>query len=287
LRSGHEDVGEVNLGGGVVAPAKSVKPFRLTLIIGLVGLRAQADTILPPPITVAHCVVDQNSLDGPTGCALNDPGSASASLTLSPFVDLTAEATSPPNDGVIHGAAAAASLTYSFEIIGGNSGDLVPLLIATSLSTFGSDTTHGVGFAELFVHTSAGGDSFVAVCSDGTCGTTASSFSGTLSTRARSGDVSNTLTLQVQASTGDSLSAQSASASADPFIFIDPSFASASLYSIVVSAGVGNALPSPTTVPEPAPAALFGLGILFCAAARKLGGQRRNAWGIARERSAG
>ena len=125
-------------------------------------------------------MVDSTTLDDPTSCALNHPGSAFAALMLFPFVSLTAQAASPPNDGVIHGAAATAVLTYSFEVIGGNPGDIVPVLITTSLSTIGTDLSHGIGFAEMSVHTSAAGDSFVAVCSDGTCGTTASSFSGTL-----------------------------------------------------------------------------------------------------------
>jgi hypothetical protein len=69
----------------------------------------------------------------------------------------------------------------------------------------------------------------MAVCSDGTCGTTARSFSGTLNTRARSGDL-NELSLRVQvAVVGNTLFAESASASADPFIFVDPAFPDASL----------------------------------------------------------
>ena len=54
----------------------------------------------------------------------------------------------------------------------------------------------------------------------------------------------------VQASVvGNSLHSESASASADPFIFVDPAFSNASLYSIVVSPGVGNA--GALAVPEP------------------------------------
>jgi len=101
------------------------------------------------------------------------------------------------------------------------------------------------------------------VCSDATCGTTASSFFVTLSTRARSGDAANTLSLQVSASTGDSLSAESASASADPFISIDPSFPTAALYSVLVSPGVGNAVPEPTS------AMLVSLGMLANAVFRR------------------
>ena len=250
--------------------------FRLVLLSGLVALRAPASTLLPPATTLGDCAVDSLRVLSPSSCALNLAGTASASLTLSPFVSLTAEAASPPNGGVIHGASASAVVTYSFEVIGGNPSDIVPVLIATSLSSLGSDPTHGIGFAELSVHTGAAGDSFVAVCSNATCGTTASSFSGTLRTRARSGDTSNELTLQVQASTGDSLLATSASASADPFIFIDPSFPGASLYSIAVSPGVGNA--EITAAPEPGTMGLLlGAAALLAAVRRRRTTARRVA----------
>jgi len=177
---------------------------------------------------------------------------------------LVAQASSPPNDqNGVHGAGTSAHLTYSFQVIGGNAGDIVPILIATNLFSSGTDPTHGIGFAELSVHTGAAGDSFVVVCSDASCGTTSKEFSGTLSTRARSGDLGNTLTLSVSTSTGDSLNFEAASASADPLISVDPSFAGARQYSIVVSSGVGNGLAS---VPEPRSSVLVALGglILWC-----------------------
>ena len=62
---------------------------------------------------------------------------------------------------------------------------------------------------------------------------------------------------------------QSATAFADPYIFIDPSFPNANLYSIVVSDGVNNSPFASAPAPEPASAALFALGVLFCAAARR------------------
>jgi len=233
-------------------------------LAGWIALPGRAAPILPAPTTLAHCAVDSNTLDDPTACTLGTLGSSLASLTLLPFVSLTAQAASPPNDAQgTHGSAAAAVVSYSFEVTGGNPGDIVPILIAASLTSSGSDPTHGIGQAILSVHTSAAGDSFVTVCSDGTCGTAASTFSGTLATRARSGDAGNTLSLQVQASTGDSASAESASASADPFLFVDPSFPGASLYDIEVSPGVGN-----VAVPEPASATLVVLGILVCARSR-------------------
>ena len=205
---------------------------------------------LPPAQPLAHCDIGGgNVLDDPSSCTLGTFDTAFASLTLAPFTSLVAQAEAPAALG-IHGAGATAFLTYSFQVIGGNPGDVVPLLIATSLTTTGTDPTLGIGFAALTVTTSAVGTrTLIAVCTDGTCGTTATLFSGTLNTLARSGDVDE-LFLQVQASVvGNSLHSESASASADPFIFVDPAFPTANLYSIVVSPGVGNAIAS--TVAEP------------------------------------
>jgi hypothetical protein len=68
--------------------------FRLVLLSGLVALRAPASTLLAPATTLADCAVDSSRLLSPASCALNFAGSASASLTLSPFVSLTAQADS-------------------------------------------------------------------------------------------------------------------------------------------------------------------------------------------------
>ena len=210
---------------------------------------------LPGPVSLADCSVDSTRITDPSNCVLGD---SFASVTLLPFVSLVAQASSPPIDqSGVHGAGATAQVTYSFQVIGGNSGDIVPILIATSLSSNGTDPTHGIGFAELSVHTGAAGDSFVAVCTDAACGTTSKTFSGTLSTRARSGELGNTLSLIASASTGDSLRFEAASASADPLIFVDPSSPGASQYSIVVSPGVANAL---AIVPEPHTSVLVALG---------------------------
>jgi hypothetical protein len=52
-----------------------------------------------------------------------------------------------------------------------------------------------------------------------------------------------------------------AQAFADPYIYIDPSFANAADYSIVVSAGVSNSQASPTATPEPASFALVSIAL--------------------------
>jgi hypothetical protein len=158
---------------------------------------------------------------------------------------------------------------YFFEVTGGNPGDVVPILISISLSSTGSDPSLGIGFAGLNLHTGAAGDSALAVCTD-VCA--ASSFMGTLQTRASSGDTTNELDLQVEASVGgNNVLPESASATADPFIFIDPRFAGASLYSIVVSPGVANA----SAVPEPAGGLLVIFGIAILAGFRQIGRSNR------------
>ena len=234
----------------------------LVAISGTLSISAHADTILPPPVTLAHCAVGSNVLDDPSSCTLGTTDTAFASLTLAPFVGLSAEATSPGALG-IHGAAAVTVLNYSFQVTGGNAGDIVPIMILTSLNTASvGPTDHAIGFASMTVQTSAAGTTLVAVCTDGTCGTTAKSFSGTLNTRARSGAVGDVVQLQLEASVAGTQQDEFASASADPFIFIDPSFATAGLYHIIVSPGVANAAP----VPEPATAVLIIMGGLALAA---------------------
>jgi hypothetical protein len=221
--------------------------FRTVLFLCLAAA-AWAD-VLPAPRTLVECT-DRTLIDDPSSCSMSGfDATASGSLTLSPFVSLTAEVTSGPvTDFFIPGAGVFVSAQYSFRVVGGNAGDIVPIRISTNLTSNASSFSHAYGFAEAVIHTGFG-DTSVVVCTNGTCGTTDSSFSGTFSTRAFSGELGDTVQLEIEASSGDSLFAESANASADPFLFIDPSFAGAANYRIEVSDGVGNALPLAT--PEP------------------------------------
>jgi hypothetical protein len=239
--------------------------FRGMLIICLTtGLRA---TSLPSPVTLAECT-DFGLVDDPTSCALSGrDASANGSLTLSPFVSLTASSSSGPiNQDFNPGAGVFVSAKYSFQVTGGNPGDVVPLLIATNLTSSGSSFGHAYGFAEIVIQTSFGTTSVV-VCSDGTCGTTNTSFSGTFSWSANSGESGDTVQLEVEANSGDSPLAESANASADPFLFIDPNFGGAGNYSILLSPGVANAIgpsvPEPGTFGVMAAAALAWIGSRF------------------------
>ena len=218
-------------------------------------------TSLPAPVTLAECV-DFTVTDDLFSCSVSgNDASASGSVVLSPFVSLTAESNSGPiNDFFNPGAGVFLSAKYSFQVTGGSPGDKVPIMIASGLTANGSSEGHAYGFAEVVVQTSYGTASAV-VCSNGTCGTTDTTFSGAFGFFANSGEIA-TIQLEAEASSGDSPLAESANASADPFIFVDPNFAGAANYSIEVSPGVGNGLPS--SAPEPGTLGLAGgfLGVV-------------------------
>jgi hypothetical protein len=183
-------------------------------------------------------------------------GGASASASLSPFVGIQAGAS---GFGQSNGAVAQAK--YSFEVVGGNPGDLVPVDVSFDLRTAASvngidDIGGGIADAFADINVLNHGQSILEKCAStdritrDLCGV--DFFSGSIALTAMSGDLSNQLQLRAIAGTGpdpfgDSLSA---SAFADPFIFVDPAFARAGQYSIVLSPDVGNGIASP--VPEPA-----------------------------------
>src|SRR5690349_2983468 len=107
-------------------------------VASLVAMSARADT-LPLASTLAHCVANHSFVDDPVSCSFGALDSASASLTTAPFVSMTAQAFSPPTLEP-RGAGANADVTYSFQVLGGNLGDIVPLLIATSLTTLSTES---------------------------------------------------------------------------------------------------------------------------------------------------
>lgn len=246
------------LGTNPALPSRAAVCVKVSLLLCLAAASG-ATPLLPSPSTLAECV-DVTVLDDPSSCLLaGNNALASASLTISPFVNLTAQSSSGPADQFgVYSAGALDQLNYSFQVVGGTPGDVVPILIATNLTSSASSFSHAYGFAQVLVHT-AFGTGFETVCTNGTCGTSATSFSGAFGWSAISGDI-DAISVEAEATSGDSPFAEAASASADPFIFIDPSFAGASNYSIVVSPGVGNGVP--TTTPEPGTLALAGATLI-------------------------
>jgi hypothetical protein len=217
------------------------------LLLATIGFGAKATPILPSETSVA--TVDSNN---PTN-SVTDPSfatlqGASATVSIAPFVSLQAQVTNPPGVATQN---AFSILSYYFAVVGGNPGDQVPVLAATTLFTTASAGNYG--FAEF----NFGNAPEVMVCTDGSCPN--SQFSGTVSLTATV-DQAVLVHLFIGAEFGFS-SGGSVFASADPFIFVDPSFANASDYSIIVSDGVANAA-SATPLPAALPLFATGLGAL-------------------------
>jgi hypothetical protein len=183
---------------------------------------------------------------------------ASATITLSPFAGSTAMA--------VNGAATAQQNWY-FEVIGGNPGDLVPLLISTLLET----SNVGVGTVSAATMSVIHGSSTTQIlrCSGpaANCNQPAS-FAGDVAIHTTVGTV-NRLFLNATV-TRISILDGTGFASADPWIRVNPSFPNASSYSIVLSDGVANAIPEPGTLPLVA-------GALACLATRRARSRRSSA----------
>jgi len=226
--------------------------FFLAIALTLLGLAAvpTGANALPLPQTSTFCQLsDGTSTSGPTQCA--EGGLESVVLTLAPQVTLLATFSSAPGFDTV------GSIEYDFQVIGGQSGDAVPVLVDALLSTAAAGNSFGSAGILVSV-----GSSFVqriACTNPSQC--TAASFDGTLELPMLSGQT-GTIDLTVQAASGFPV-AGPASAFADPFIRVDPAFANAGLYSVVVPEGVGN-----VPVPEPAESLLLVLGLASLACSR-------------------
>ena len=190
---------------------------------------------LPAATTATRCTVGATDIRDPLSCAVGNM--ASATLTLAPFASSTAMATN---------GSASAQQNWYFQVIGGNPGDLVPLLISTVLETSGT----GAGFlaqAQLSVVYGSSSTQVLRCTGPPANCNQASSFAGDVAITVQSGAV-NRLFLNATISK-ISIAEGTGFASADPLIRVDPSFASAANYSIVLSDGVANAIPEPGTLP--------------------------------------
>ena len=231
----------------------------LSILAGwAVAAAVPATADLPNPSTFVQCFAAGNNSFHSTECNEGGfpgvPPSAMALSTLSPYPSASAEVTVPSIS--VLGAGADANTTYWFEVQGGNAGDTVPLVFDFSLSV--SATPESSALARLIIWTSALETPHVEelICNPQVCGE--STLSDSVNVEAKSGANLNSVTLYALAQavvTG--VSNESARAYADPYIYVDPAFPDAGLYSIVVSPGIGN-----VPVPEPAnpwlAAAAFG-----------------------------
>jgi hypothetical protein len=240
-----------------MGPAAMAVAGAVSLATGIFATPAMADTVLPSYTIGGGCTAGPDFISPAPFCSQTLAGGADSllyNLTPVPSLFVTATAIEDPLSDLAYSAIL--SLSYSFEVVGGKAGDVVPLLIATDLFT--SDAGYANAYASISVTTSL--DSVSALyCSvePASVPCAAASFSGTISAAATSGTVDN-LTLLVEA--GAALpndGVTKATASADPLIYVDPTFVGAASYEILVSPGIGNA-----AVATPEPSALLLIFVL-------------------------
>jgi len=238
-----------------MGPAAMAVAGGALLATGIFVTPAMADPVLPSYTAGGGCTAGPDFVSPAPFCSQALAGGADSllyNLTPVPSLSVTATAVEDPLSDLAYSAML--SLSYSFEVVGGKAGDIVPLLIATGLFT--SDTGYADAYASIGVTTSLDSESALYCSVDpASVPCAATSFSGTISAAATSGTV-DTLTLLVEAgavlgNNGVTTYPSSASASADPLIYVDPSFAEAATYEILVSPGIGNAgaaTPEPSTL---------------------------------------
>jgi hypothetical protein len=224
---------------------------------------AMADPVLPDYTAGGGCTAGPDVLSPAPFCSQTLAGGSDSleyNLTPVPSLSATASAVDDPLSNL--GYFAILSVSYSFEVVGGKPGDVVPLLIATDLTT--SDTGNANAFATIGVTTNFASETET-YCSIGGAGDpcVSSNFSGTIAVTTTPGQVDQVY-LEVEAGAalgndGITTFPSAAFASADPFIYVDPSFAGAANYEILVSPGIGN---SNSAVATPEPSALPFLFVL-------------------------
>jgi hypothetical protein len=174
---------------------------------------------------------------------------------LSGFPDAMSQTSVHGNKDAASGADA--FLTYYFTVAGSTFGQTIPIDISGSLSA--SATTGPAdsvsALAAISVTTALNGDGVEVQAASN--GNGSASSSPVLHVDYYGGDqYQNYVILHTYASGYGGF----ATALADPYIYIDPSFTNASNYSIVVSQGIGNS-PASATAPEPASFVLVGIAL--------------------------
>jgi hypothetical protein len=235
------------------------------LVLGAAPARAASS--LPAGSGYVQCSTTSGLLIG-TSC---NGGTDSGLVTFSPDAGVSGSAFGL---GLVDEANVFGVLNYSFEVIGGTLGTVVPVDIETTLQAI--PTSIGYVFSEIDV--AANTTASFTICNSGGvgcgAGTGETNFSGVLQVDALSGTAYVTtgpsfnqgVHLEVEAGGALGSSFNGGMVSADPHLFVDPSFPDAAEYSILLSPNVGNAV---ATIPEPGAWVLMGVGFVGLAGLRR------------------
>jgi hypothetical protein len=246
----------------------------VTMMIWATDAAAGTIPILPNPTGSSGCINPiQGEVIGTPDCTESDAnGQVGMTVSFLPFAGLSGSASVAA--GTEDSFTGTATVGYSFEALGGNPGDQVPLQIFTNLFTSISNTGgDGLGFSEILIYTNNGntflGNRVACTQQNNDCaGSPPGEFSGSFGVTVSSGAVDQ-LVLEIEVGAGNNgPNGESASAIADPMITIDPNFAGAANYSLVFSPGVGNEVGP--GIPEP------GTLTLICCGGALLLLRRRN-----------
>jgi hypothetical protein len=233
---------------------------KAALLCGIVfaSLSVSAAQALPVGTGSVTCLTEtRTNITDPVSC---NGGADSGLVTYAPFAGVSGRAF---GQGLTDSANVLGVLNYSFEVTGGTPGTVVPVDINTVLKAI--PISIGIVFSEIDItaNTSAG----VTICNTSCGGET--SFIGTLQVSALSGAVNTVhLEIEVGGARGNQFDFDGGMASADPYIYIAPTFPNADDFSIEVSPNIGNVPATP--LPAALPLFATGLGALgLCGWRRK------------------